>query len=143
MVSTADQIETHIYQTRDMLGSNIHELEEKVKSVTDWKHHFKNSPMTMIGIAFGGGVLLATMLSDGKRARSSPQERTTYTPRSGTDRQKQKALETWDHIKDALVGVAATRFTDFVGEVVPGFSEHFQRTQSEPAKSSSSLGAVS
>jgi hypothetical protein len=42
-------------------------------------------------------------------------------------------LETWDNIKGALVGVAATRFKEFVGEVVPGFHEQFQRTE-EKAK---------
>jgi len=38
-------------------------------------------------------------------------------------------LETWDNIKGALIGVAATRFKDFVGEVVPGFHEQFQKTE--------------
>ena len=38
-------------------------------------------------------------------------------------------METWDNIKGALIGVAATRVKDFVGEVIPGFNEQFQRTQ--------------
>ena len=50
-------------------------------------------------------------------------------PHPGTDHQKPKALETWDNIKGALIGVVATRFKDFVGEVVPGFQEQFQRTE--------------
>ena len=47
----------------------------------------------------------------------------------GTDHQKHRALETWDNIKGALIGVAAMRFKDFVGEIVPGFHEEFQRTE--------------
>lgn len=59
MGQTADQIETHIETTREHLGSDIRELERKVKSVTDWKERFKESPGIMLGMAFGGGVLLA------------------------------------------------------------------------------------
>ena len=50
-------------------------------------------------------------------------------PPAGTLHQKHKALETLDNIKGALIGVAATRFKDFVGEVVPGFQEQFQHTE--------------
>jgi hypothetical protein len=132
MGKTANQIETHIERTRDNLGSNIQELEQKVKSVTDWKYHFQNSPMTMMSAAFGGGVLAAAFLGGSKRRRSfSSHEQASYPPHAETDRQKRKSLETWDNIKGALIGVAATRFKDFIGEVVPGFNQHFQRTQNE------------
>ena len=143
MGKTADQIETHIERTRDKLGSNIHELEQKVKSAADWKQHFRKNPMTMMGAALGGGVLLAVMLGGGKRRRSyrSYAEPRSDTPHTGTDRQKHNALETWDNIKGALIGVAATRFKDFVGEMVPGFNEQFQRTQSHKSIPPPSLGA--
>ena len=124
MGQTTNQIERHIEDTRGALGSNLQELEHKVKSVTDWKQHFQTSPMTMLGVAFGGGILLATMLGGKKRKRDSDS-----APHEGTDHQKGKALETWDNIKGALIGVAATKFKDFVGEVVPGFQEHFQQTE--------------
>ena len=132
MGQTTHQIEAHIEDTRQDLGSNLHELELKVKSVTDWKQHFRTNPMTMLGVAFGGGILLATMLGGrknrrGERGFSSPT--TGSEPHAGTHHQKHKALETWDNIKGALIGVAATRFKDFVGEVVPSFHEQFQHTE--------------
>ena len=133
MGQTTSQIEAHIEHTRADIGSNLHELEQKVKSVTDWKQHFQKNPMTLLGVAFGGGILLATMLGGRKNSRrgdrgfSSPT--TGSEPHAGTDHEKHKALETWDNIKGALIGVAATRFKDFVGEVVPGFHEQFQRTE--------------
>ena len=136
MGQATSQIEAHIEDTRADLGSNLQELEQKVKSVTDWKQHFQTNPMTMLGVAFGGGILLATMLGGRKNRRG---ERGFYSPspgsepHAGTDHQKHKALETWDNIKGALIGVAATRFKDFVGEAVPGFHEQFQRTE-EKAK---------
>ena len=141
MVNTADQIETHIEETRETLGSNIEELEQKVKSVTDWRHHFQNTPMTMMGIAFGGGVVLAKMLGGRKRQRSSSShsEPDSYTPRAQANRQKHKAMETLDNVKGALIGVAATRLKDFVEEIVPGFKDQFHRTVN--AKSAPSPGA--
>jgi hypothetical protein len=137
MGQATSQIEAHIEDTRADLGSNLHELERKVKSVTDWKQHFQTNPMTLLGVAFGGGILLATMLGGrksgrrGERGFSSPA--TGPEPHAGSDQQKHKALETWDNIKGALIGVAATRFKDFVGEAIPGFHEQFQRTE-EKAK---------
>ena len=136
MGQTTHQIEAHIEDTRKDLGSNLHELERKVKSVTDWKQHFQNNPMTMLGVAFGGGILLATMLGGRKNRRGErgfPSHATGSEPHAGTEQQKHKALETWDNIKGALIGVAATRFKDFVGEIVPGFQEQFQGAE-EKAK---------
>jgi len=69
MSQATDQIEAHIEDSREDLGYNLHELEQKVKSVTDWKRHFQNNPMTMLGVAFSGGVLLATMLGRRKNRR--------------------------------------------------------------------------
>jgi hypothetical protein len=138
MGETANEIETHIERTRQDLGSNLNELENKVKSVTDWKHHFQNSPMTMIGVALGGGILLATALG-GRKGRRLERSLASYAgnnePHAGLDRQKNKAREAWDNIKGALIGVAAARVKDFVGEVVPGFQEQFDRTQRENPKS--------
>ena len=90
----------------------------------------------MLGVAFGGGILLATMLGGRKNRRGErgfPSHATGSEPHAGTEQQKHKALETWDNIKGALIGVAATRFKDFVGEIVPGFQEQFQGAE-EKAK---------
>ena len=132
MGQATSQIEAHIENTRAELGSNLQELEQKVKSVTDWKQHFQKNPMTLLGVAFGGGILLATMMGGRKNKRGA---RRFYNsslesqPHAGTDHQKDKAVESWDDIKGALIGVAATRFKEFVGEVVPGFREQLQRTE--------------
>jgi hypothetical protein len=132
MEQTAQQIETHIENTRDELGSNLYELERKVKSVTDWKEQFQKNPMLILGAAFSGGVLLASVMS-GRRSRRNE---SVYSGNSGdskphasTDHQKYKALQTWDNIKGALIGVAVTRFKDYVAEVVPDFQEQYQKTE--------------
>jgi hypothetical protein len=131
MGQTTNQIAAHIEDTCEDLGSNLRELEQKVKSVTDWKQHFQNSPLTMVGVAFGGGIVLASMVGGRRRPRQgrSSSLTTGAEPHAGTDHQKDQALETWDNIKGALIGVAATRFKDFVAEVIPGFQEQYQRTE--------------
>jgi hypothetical protein len=130
MGETTNQIEAHIERTRENLGANIQELEQKVKSATDWKHHFQNNPMAMMGVAFGGGILLAAMIGGKRRRSPAVSEQARHSPR-GTGRHKHLALEAWDHITGALIGVAASRFKDFVDQIVPGFKEQFPRTQDE------------
>jgi len=130
MGQATNQIEAQIEDRRADLGSNLRELEQKVKSVTDWKHHFQQNPMMLLGAAFGGGILLAATLGGRKRRRGT--RNFSADPagheHAGTE-PKHRAIETWDNIKGALVGVAATRFKDFVGEIVPGFHEEFRQAE--------------
>jgi len=69
MGETTDQIENHIEHKRGDLAANIQELEFKVKSATDWRLQFQKHPMTLIGAAFGGGVLLAALMGGGRKRR--------------------------------------------------------------------------
>jgi hypothetical protein len=134
MGETTDQIAAHIEDTRDDLGSSLRELENKVKSVTDWKQHFHNNPLTMVGVAFGSGILLASMMGGTRRSRAGMSALAADSePHAATDHQTYKAMETWDNIKGAIIGVAATRFKDFVAEVIPGFQEQYQRTEAKTA----------
>jgi hypothetical protein len=134
MGERTDQIETHIEQTRETLGSNLHELERKIKDATDWRQQFQKNPITLIGVAFGGGVLLASMLGRQKRRRYISEPPRTLEPHAGSDHQKSKALETWDNIKGALIGVAAAQFKDYVGQIIPGFHEQFDKAQRKNAQ---------
>lgn len=140
MGQTTDKIETFIESKRAELGANLEELEEKVKSATDWRQQFQKRPMALIGVALGGGVLLATLLPKrGKRARVRHQFNGTVDRASNEDRdhQKNEALGTLDNIKSALIGVAATRLTDFVGQFVPGFRQELQRKATASSTGSS------
>jgi hypothetical protein len=140
MGQTTDQVETDIKHKREDLRSNLQELEHKVKSVTDWKQHFQNHPATMVAAAVGAGALIATLgrgrKAGSKRIESSSAARpdsTPSTPRAGT---KHEVLETWDNVKSALVGVAATQVTGYLGRVVPGFQEQLKKTESSRTPSS-------
>jgi len=145
MGERSDQITRQIEQTRGDLGANLHELEAKVKDVTDWRRQFQKNPLTMIGIAFGGGVLLSRALggSSHPRRHRYPDgwDRESKASRfrgehTGTNYEMKKAADTWDNIKGALIGVAATKAQDFFRNAVPGFHEEYSKveTHKRPAR---------
>jgi len=51
--------------------------------------------------------------------------------RRGTEVQKSKALEKFDTIKGAMIGVAANTFKGLLGQLIPGFHEQFEKTAQE------------
>ena len=131
MGQRTDQIENQIENKREDLKSNLQELETRVKTATDWRHYFAEHTGTMIAAAFGGGVLLAAMVS-GRGTRASLSQAGASEPerpwRAGT---KHEVLENVDSIKSALVGAAATRFKGILGEIVPGFKEHLAKAEAD------------
>jgi len=132
MNATADQLETHIRRTRDDLDSNIDELTQKVKSVADWKGHFQNHPGAMTGLAFCGGFVLAAIGSRGRRRVPSTADFQPESHRplhSGSGRPALLDADLWDNVKGALLGVAASRLTEVVDELIPGFADHFQQSR--------------
>ena len=140
MGQATSQIAAHIEDRRAELGSNLRELEHKVKSLTDWESHFQKKPMTVLGIAVGGGILLAAALGGNKRRRRRPhRDISSDRPHSGTG---QQAMQAWDNIKGALVGVAASRFKDFVGEIVPGFHEELRQCEQKTTRHSDPTGEL-
>ncbi len=137
MGQTTDQIENQIENKREDLKSNLQELETRVKTATDWRHYFAEHTGTMIAAAFGGGVLLATMLG-GRSNRASLRQAvgSSESARPWTSGTKHEVLENLDSIKSALVGAAATRFKGILGEVVPGFTEHLAKTEADRGRES-------
>jgi hypothetical protein len=73
------------------------ELEDNTSSMTDWKANFRSHPVPVLGLAFGGGVLLAALLS--KRKKSS---------RSIVSNGTHQAVDIWDNVRTAIIGAAAT-----------------------------------
>ncbi len=134
MGEKSSQIEREIQSERGQLGQNLNELQSKVQEATDWRVQFQKRPMVMIGFAVGGGLLLASMTgrkSRYKRPYTEDRGDGGLEHRRGTELQKNKALETFDTIKGAMIGVAANTFQDFLAQLVPGFREQFQKTAQE------------
>ena|ERR1700693_2758788 len=161
-----DQIERHIQHQRSELEDNISELEEKVKSAFDWHTQFEERPALMLGAAFIGGALLSALLPSAssiaskvssKRRTSSSSAWTPYTNREtpgsapplesqstgssySGDYSASKPSETWENLKNAAIGLATARISEFIEDLVPGFSEHYKKAASgRPATPFSSM----
>jgi hypothetical protein len=129
MDETANQIEAHIDRTRERLGSNLRELEDKVEAATDWRQHFRERPRLFLGVAFVGGAILATTLLPLAPRRVRPDDNgIRRLVRDGSSARGQ-TLELWNNVKGALIGVASTRIKDYIGELLPGFDEHYRRAE--------------
>ena len=144
-----DQIERHIQHTRSELEENISELEDKVKSAFDWRTQFAERPALMLGAAFIGGAVLSALLPSASKARrkSSIDPWTPYTnrespysaphvesPSTGSSYSSgysaAKSSETWENLKNAAIGMATTRISEFIEALVPGFTEHYRKAAS-------------
>ena len=62
MGERSDQIAQEIQHQRAALGANLHELENRIENATDWREQFRKYPFMMMGLAFGGGLILSGML---------------------------------------------------------------------------------
>jgi hypothetical protein len=132
MDETANEIEAQIDRTRERLGSNLRELEDKVDAATDWREYFRERPHLFLGAAFIGGVVLAGALRSKSAGR--PLSAVAVNAAVGGNGPVQKqALELWNNIQGALVGVASARIKEYIGDLVPGFDEHYRRAEQRAA----------
>ena len=129
MGKTTDEIESDIDSTRQDLKSNLQELETRVKAATDWRGYFRKHSGTMLAAAFGGGVILSSMM--GKRSAAELPRTAAPAAAPQPSRAKHEALKGWDTITSALVGAATTKFKGVLGEVVPGFSEQLAKVDAD------------
>jgi hypothetical protein len=146
MGETTRQIATHIEHTREDLGSNLQELEHKVRSVTDWRHQFQSNPMLMVGLAFGTGLCAATLAGGRDRLAgmsSNGSSTRPGVPPRGATREKQQLLDTWANIKGALVGVATSQVKSFLGASIPGFDDALSNCEKEKSQSVQNRNASS
>jgi len=124
MGQTVHQIEDYIESSREDLRSNLEELSQRVKSAVDWREKFRGNPAALLAGAFGGGFILANVIGSSHRPRIEPNISSRAAPLAGAvEDRKRHALRAWDDILSALVGVVATKVTDTLAEVVPGFKE--------------------
>jgi hypothetical protein len=139
MDERADQIEQDIHKTRANLSDNLNELEEKVRSTFDWRTQFQERPMTMLAVAFGGGILASALLPSRRRRytdrrpdfvrdKARKAEDKTATTANGSAKQANESL---DALKGALIGVAASRLGGFVGDVLSGYREEVRKARRE------------
>jgi hypothetical protein len=117
---TSGEIETHIRNARDDLSANLSELEQKVKTMTDWRQQYQKSSGTFLVVAAGAGVLLA-LLTRGSRSISVAPGPDASIPRSRRGTELDHSIGT---IKSALIGVAASKAISLLAQLLPGFEDH-------------------
>jgi hypothetical protein len=132
MDETANQIEAQIDRTRERLGSNLRELEDKVDAATDWREHFRERPYLFLGAAFIGGVALASAVQP-KSAGRAPSAAALNPRVNGNGSVQAQALGLWDNVQAALIGLASAKIKEYLGELVPGFDEHYRRAEQRSA----------
>ena len=139
MGETSNEIERHIQATREDLSDNFLELEDKVKAAVDWRAQFEARPGTLMTLAFGGGILLSALLPSRRASRRrfsdssllvtpdrSVSARAHNTNRIIVDGANETG-ETWNAVKGALLGVATTKLSGFIEELIPGFQQEFTK----------------
>ncbi len=117
MSETTGELQAHIRDTRENLKADIDELEQKVKSATDWRQHYEKSPGLFLAAALGGGLLVA-LATHSRRPRAVaalpvPPQVPAARPKGGDD--------SMGVIKSALIGLAASHAKDALTALLPGF----------------------
>ena len=131
MGETINEIERDLAAERVDLRRNLGELEIKARQLTDWRHYYRNHPAQLIGVALAGGVVLGVIAGGGSTAY---RDRFPEAPGAGdalAPRPRSRAMsrlhDDWQHISDALMGVASAKLMEFVGNLVPGFHDQLHR----------------
>ena len=109
MGAKPDEIVERIDRQRDRLGENLQELETRFRDVTDWRVQYSRHPWTMLGIAFGGGLLLGAWLG-GSSSDGAGEESHSSKP---AHRQLAEA------IRGALITLAVNKLKDYVSAQLP------------------------
>ena len=139
------QIERDIAAERNELGRNLQLLENKARSLADWRTYYRHHPFAMVGLALAGGLMLGALTNTmgegveesenreaGPASRASESGYTAPSPwASSAARVRRQFGDTFDHIADALLGVASAKAIEFVSEMVPGFREQFAERHPE------------
>jgi hypothetical protein len=132
------RIEQTIRSERRDLDKNLTELEEQVRSMADWRTHYRNHTLAAVGVAAGAGIVVGMLTARSSESAESPR---ALRERSGgaisafarldpRGRASSRLGGTWDDILDALVGVASSAAIRFVSQHVSGFEEEFTNSQS-------------
>ena len=143
MGEKANRIESHIEQQRRECRDNLLELKQKVRRSVDWRVQCEERPMTMVGIAVGAGALLSILMGGRSRSRSqkpswvyrpsyfsdAPSPRPDFESKASAVYHEQSAAGTWDILKGALFGLAATKLQGLVEELLPGFQEEYKKAE--------------
>jgi len=126
------QVKREIEEKRAELRANVDELADRMRSAVDWRRQFRASPLLGLGLAFGGGLVLASLLRSPPRA--APSAGRAYSSGRG------QLLNAWEAIQSAVLGIAASKVSDVLIELLPGFREHLAQARAKERSSGNGHG---
>ena len=109
MAETSHEIRRQIEATRARIGSTIAALEHKV----DPRRIVDEHPLTVVGVAFGTGLLLSTTGATGRAVRGVREQ-----VREGAGRINSSAGSALDGIVDAMIGAATATITTKMNDLL-------------------------
>ena len=74
-----------------------------MEPLADWHQHFRRQPLLALGLAFAGGLLLA-----------SGSSRRSRRPRLGDPTRAGHVRQAWNQFESVLIGIAAARVVETV-----------------------------
>jgi len=134
MDRATDRIEQHLDQERQALRSNLEELEDRVRSVVDWRRQFRGNTAAFLGVAFGGGLLIGLMTARRAQAFAPLEYPRTRAGQPATPYREHRWPElsmAWRAIESALIGVAVAKLKDTLLNRLPGFREELARHEGD------------
>jgi hypothetical protein len=137
MDRATERIGQEIDRERELLRSNLAELEDRVRSVIDWRRQFAGHPVGWLAAAFGGGLLIALMVRrpaasprtveySSSAYSSSPEPTATHG-----DHRRREVSRAWRTIESALIGFAAAKLKDTLAGILPGFKEQLAHREGD------------
>jgi hypothetical protein len=133
MAESTAHLESEIEGARQALDSNVEELGRRMHTVTDWRYHFSRHPMTWMGVAMVGGVLVG-LRSRGYRPAGF--DSGASGPRRIRSDFERTLITAFEDATAALLGVGATRLQEALARAVPGFRDELhRRTEARYARS--------
>ena len=125
MAQRSDEIKQHIDHERQRLGSNIREIENRVKRTTDWHTAFDKNPWMLMGAAAAAGLVLAGVIGSSRSSEHEASSGNAIVP----SKHMQQISDTIDGVVGALIGLGTSKVKEFVGDAVPGFTEQYEKLQ--------------
>jgi hypothetical protein len=139
MGESSDQIEEQIHRTREDLRDNLNELQEKVKSVLDWRTHLEARPLGVLTLALGGGMLLGALLPRGANVKQrrehslvrSEEGRAAEEAEPRKRERERTSNSSLEALKGAFMTATASRIGGFWGQVLAGYRQETERGKRE------------
>lgn len=153
MGETADALRDDIEARRHTMSRDVDELEQRARSVTDWRQQINERPMMALGVAAAGGMLLGLLTGGSNDKDRDRAHAGSYSyglpswnggdsgmgswvtgdrgPSQATEAGKDRAASKVDEIRGALMGLAATKAEEFLKEALPGFRNEVSRVQEQ------------